>query len=174
MEIRTSGDPRHLVQPVRRVLEEASGLRSAAVRPLWEAVRSNVGQDRLLAGLSASFAILALLLASVGIYGVIAYAAGRRAQEIGIRVALGATRAQISAFLMRGAGALLLAGLLIGAAATLFAARWLRSLLYGIAPHDPAMLSAAALVLAVVALIAAYIPIRRATRLDPTQALRRE
>ena len=173
-EIRTSGDPRHLVQPVRRVLEEASGLRSAAVRPLWEAVRSNVGQDRLLAALSASFAILALLLASVGIYGVIAYAAGRRAQEIGIRVALGATRAQISAFLMRGAGALLLAGLLIGAAATLFAARWLRSLLYGIAPHDPAMLSAAALVLAVVALIAAYIPIRRATRLDPTQALRRE
>ena len=174
IEIRASVDPHLLAAPVRRILGDSYGLRGAEVRPLWDALRSGVGQDRLLAALSAAFGLLALTLASVGLYGVVAYTVERRAQEIGIRVALGATRAEIAAFFLRQAGGLILGGIAIGLAAALVAVRFLRGLLFGIVPYDPAMLASAALLLAVVAVSAALVPSCRAARLDPTQALRRE
>jgi len=174
IELRASGDPRLLVPAVRRVLDATSGLGTAMVRPLWDALRSEVAQDHLLAVLSGAFGVLALLLASVGLYGVIAYTVERRTQEIGIRMALGATGTRIAGFLMREAGVLIATGLITGGAATLFAARWLRALLFGIPPRDPVMLAAAALVLSLVAAAAAFIPARRAARLDPTETLRRD
>ena len=172
IEIRTAGDPKLLAGPVRRTLLEVGGLRTAGVRPLWDVMRANVGQDRLMAVLSGAFGVLALLLASVGLYGVIAYTVERRTQEIGIRLALGATRARISASLMREVGLLVLGGLVLGGAATLVLAKWVRAMLFGLAAHDPVMLGAAALVLTIVAVAAGYIPARRAACLDPMQSLR--
>jgi ABC-type antimicrobial peptide transport system permease subunit len=128
----------------------------------------------MMALLSACFGSLALVLTSVGVYGVIAYAVQRRAQEIGIRLALGAARRQVSAMLLRELGLLVLASVALGTAATLAATRTIRTLLYGVAAGDFATLAAAALALALVAALAAYLPARRAARLDPMDALRQE
>jgi len=128
----------------------------------------------MVAVLSSAFGILALLLATVGLYGVIAYAVQRRTQEIGVRIALGASRIQVTGLLLRDMAQLLAIGLGMGLAATLALGNWVRSLLFGITPHDPAMLAAAAAILTLVAFGAAYLPARRASRLHPMQALRQE
>jgi predicted permease len=172
IEIRTAGGARPLVGPVREIIREVVGTRNGDVRTLSDAVRSKIGQDRLLAILSVSFAVLALLLASVGLYGIVSYTIERRTRELGIRVALGATRAQISGRLMREVGLLLAAGLVVGGAVALLIGRWIGSLLFGLAPHDPIMLGSAAAILSAVALTAGYVPARRASRMDPLEALR--
>ena len=118
---------------------------------------------RLLAG----FAIVALLLAAVGIYGVMAYSVRRRTREIGTRVALGADRGAIIRLVMREGGVITGAGVLIGLVAGLMAARSLSAVLYGVPPTDPVSLATAAIVLALTGMAACYVPARRAARIDP-------
>jgi len=139
-----------------------------------ELIDQSAAQPRLNASLVGSFAVLAALLAAIGIYGVLAYLVSQRTQEIGIRMALGAGRPSVlRLFLGRGmwlAGC----GLLVGIAGALGAARWLGSMLFEVRARDPLTIAASVAAVATVAVIASYIPARRATRVNPLLALRSE
>jgi putative ABC transport system permease protein len=131
-------------------------------------------RERLMATLSGFFGFLAALLASIGLYGVMAYVVARRRSEIGIRIALGAGRANVLKLIGSECGKLLLAGLLLGIGFSLAASQAITKLLYGLSPTDPLTLALSVLLLALVALPATLIPVIRASRLDPMQALRNE
>jgi predicted permease len=137
-------------------------------------VRESLLRERMMAMLSGFFGLLAGVLATIGLYGVMSYMVERRRNEIGIRIALGADRSAVVAMVMREAGQLLLTGLVVGGAASIGAAYWARALLFGLRPQDPGTLAAGAMALAMVALIASYVPAWRASRLEPTEALREE
>ena len=137
-------------------------------------VDESLNRERLLATLSGFFGALALLLATIGLYGVMSYNVARRRNEIGIRMALGAEQQRVLGMVLREVGVLIGIGLAIGISAALATTRLLESFLYGIKSNDPATLSFAAGVLALVAAIAGYLPARRASRLDPMAALREE
>ena len=139
-----------------------------------QTIADTLTRERLLAALSGFFGALAALLATIGLYGVLAYRAVRRRNEIGIRVALGATRSQIAGLVLREAALLVALGLAIGITGSLAAARVAESLVYGIAPRDPLRLLAAALALGGAAAAGSLLPARRAARLDPMAALRDE
>jgi ABC-type antimicrobial peptide transport system permease subunit len=124
--------------------------------------------------LSASFAVLATLLAAVGLYGVLAYTVAQRTREIGVRMALGADAGRVRALVMRQVSVMLIVGSVIGIAAAVGLGRAASSLLYGLKGHDPVVFTLSVLVLILVALGAGYIPARRASRVDPIQALRYE
>jgi ABC-type antimicrobial peptide transport system permease subunit len=131
-------------------------------------------QERLMAALTGFFGVLAAVMASLGLYGVMSYAVARRNSEIGIRMALGAQPGDILAMILREASVLLAVGLLLGTGLSLLATRATRTLLFGLEPHDPVTLALAAALLAAVAVTASYLPARRAARLDPMAALRLE
>jgi predicted permease len=137
-------------------------------------IRDELMPERLMAMLSGFFGLLAAVLAMVGLYGVISFLVARRRNEIGIRLALGAERGQVVAMVMREAGRLLLIGVLTGAALSLVAGRGAGSLLFGLKPYDPLTLITAALLLALIAVAASFLPARRASKLDPMVALRDE
>jgi ABC-type antimicrobial peptide transport system permease subunit len=122
----------------------------------------------------AAFAVFGLILASVGVYGVVAYSVLKRTQEIGVRVALGARRTDVVRLVTRESAALALVGMLLGLAAASVLAQILRSTLVGTSPADPMVFSTAALLLAGVTVVASCIPVWRATRVDPAAALRRQ
>jgi ABC-type antimicrobial peptide transport system permease subunit len=122
--------------------------------------------------LSGFFGALALLLAAIGLYGVTSYAVSRRRTEIGIRMALGADARGIVGLVLRRVGLLVGAGIIVGAAISLWASRFVGSLVYGLEPRDPATFAAAAAVLAAIGAIAGWLPARRATHIDPAQVLR--
>jgi ABC-type antimicrobial peptide transport system permease subunit len=128
----------------------------------------------MFATLVSALAGLAVLLACIGLYGLLAYNVARRTSEIGIRLALGAQQGDISRPILREALLLAVAGLAIGVPAALALAQLVKSQLYGVAPADPLTLIAGALLLLVIALLAAWIPARRAARVDPLEALRAE
>jgi predicted permease len=173
--LRTADDPAVFASAARQAVREAApGLKVETVAPVRELLDGMMQQERMVAVLSSAFGLLALILASVGLYGVIAYAVERRTQEIGVRLALGATRVQVTGLLLRDIAQLLALGLIFGLAGTLALGNWVRSLLFGITPHDPAMLAAAAAVLTAVAFAAGYLPARRASHLHPMDALRQE
>jgi predicted permease len=137
-------------------------------------VSRSVGQERLLATIATFFGLTALLLMSLGLYGVMAYWVAARTPEIGVRLALGARRSQVVWHVVQRPLALLAIGLLIGVAATIGAGRYASHLLYGLAPQDPSTLAASIAFLGMVALIAGAVPARRASRIDPVVALRCE
>jgi predicted permease len=137
-------------------------------------VRDELMPERLMAMLSGFFGVLAALLAMVGLYGVISFLVARRRNEIGIRLALGAERGQVVAMVMREAARLLAIGVVTGAALSLLAGRGAGSLLFGLRPYDPLTLVTAALLLALIAAVASFLPARRASKLDPMVALRDE
>ena len=139
-----------------------------------EQIRQNVFLDRMISILSASFAFLATLLAAVGLYGVLAYTVAQRTREIGVRMALGADAGRVRTMVMRQVSGMMLVGGAIGLVGALGLGRAASSLLYGLEGHDPAVFVLAVLALLVVALGAAYLPARRASRVDPVQALRYE
>jgi predicted permease len=173
--LRTAGDPALFAAKVRQALREVSpGLRIAEIRPLDAIIGTSLGQERMMALLSGAFGLLALVLASVGLYGVIAYGVERRTHEIGIRLAMGASHSEVSGLLLRDVALVLALGLALGGAATVALGQSVRALLFGVTPHDPVMLIFAAGLLSLVALVAGYVPARRAARLDPMCALRQE
>jgi putative ABC transport system permease protein len=137
-------------------------------------VRDSLLRERLMATLSGFFGGLAAIIATIGLYGVMSYMVARRRNEIGIRMALGADRREVVGMVMREAGVLLGAGLVAGGAMAVAAAWTARSLLFGLQPGDPATLATATCLLASVAMLASYVPALRASRLEPTDALREE
>jgi putative ABC transport system permease protein len=137
-------------------------------------VKNSLIRERLMATLSGFFGGLAALIAMIGLYGVMSYTVARRRNEIGIRMALGADRRQVVRMIMREAGMLLGAGLIVGTLTALAAARAATTLLFGLQPHDPTTLITAVIALAAVAALASYVPAVRASRLEPTEALREE
>jgi macrolide transport system ATP-binding/permease protein len=135
-------------------------------------IAGNFNQDRLLARLTSMFGVLALILASVGLYGVMSYLVVRRTSEIGIRMALGAARGGVVALVLRGVLGQIIIGLVIGVPAALFAGHLMTSLLYGVRGYDPLSFAAATAILSLCAALAGYIPARRAASIDPMRALR--
>jgi len=144
------------------------------LKSMPQQVRENIFLDRMISILSASFAVLATLLAAVGLYGVLAYTVTQRTREIGVRMALGADARKVRAMVLRQVSGLMLVGGVIGLAGALGLGRAASSLLYGLKGHDPAVFALAVLALAVVALGAGYLPARRASLVDPVKALRYE
>jgi len=135
---------------------------------------AGLGQERMIAGLLSGLGAIALALAAIGIYGVLSFLVGQRRREIGIRIALGARRSEVLHMVMRQGMALMMTGLVFGLAAATATGRFITSLLYGVRPADPWTIVAIILVLTATALTACYIPARRATRVDPMEALRNE
>ena len=145
-----------------------------AIHPLRQQVAGRFGQQRLIARLTSFFGILSLVLASIGLYGVTAFNAGRRAGEIGLRMALGANRLQVVTLVLRGAIVLIALGLLVGLPLTMFSGQVLGAELYGMNPYNAAVTAISVLALALSAFIAALIPALRASRISPLEALRAE
>jgi putative ABC transport system permease protein len=144
------------------------------VRPMDGVVADTVARQRFLAQLLGGFALSALVLALVGIYGVVANTVAQRSGEFGIRIALGATRANVLGAVLGAALVRTALGLAIGLVGALAAGRALVAQLYDVRPDDPSVLGAIALVLVAVALVASWLPARRATRVDPMRVLRSE
>ncbi|HZU25414.1 MAG TPA: FtsX-like permease family protein, partial [Bryobacteraceae bacterium] len=175
IELRVAGHPENLESEVRRALADVDpNLTVLDFLSLPEQVARNFNQDRLIARLTELFGVLALILAGVGLYGVTAYSVARRTSEIGIRVALGATGLNVVRLVLRGVALQLAVGLSIGIPAALAGTRMIASQLYGVKSYDPAILAIAIAVLAACALLAGFIPARRAAAIDPLDALRVE
>jgi putative ABC transport system permease protein len=173
--MRTDVRPIDVVPVVRDVLRELDPrIPLAEALPLRDVWAESMKGDRFILTLLGAFGAAALLLATVGVYGVTAQAARRRTQEIGIRMALGARRRDVLGIMFRQGLVVVGAGLVVGLGATLLATRALASLLYGIEPTDPATLASVVALLTVVALTACYLPARRATAVDPVDSLRAE
>jgi len=144
------------------------------LRTMEQGLAVDRASEVMLAGLFVSFAVIALVLAATGLYGVIAYLVSQRTREIGIRIALGAVPRVVGRMILGEAAALFGLGMVLGLGVALLLARAMRSLLYGIGPVDPPTYIAAAGVLAGVMFLAAYVPARRAMRVSPLSALRSE
>jgi putative ABC transport system permease protein len=173
--VRSGANPENLAAALREIVtsldkdEALSGLRTL------DSIRdASVAQPRFSTQLLGTFAALALVLAAVGLYGLMSYSVIQRTNEIGIRVALGASRPDILSLILRRGALLALCGIAIGLVASLSLSRLLSSFLFGVLPTDPLTFSAVATLLAAVALTASYVPAHRATRVDPNVSLRHE
>jgi ABC-type antimicrobial peptide transport system permease subunit len=171
--IRTRGRPEAMIQPVKRAMADlnANVPTFGEVTPV-ELREQQMQQERLLTTLLLAFGAVALLLSSIGIYGMLAYLVTRRTAEIGIRMALGARSGNVVAMVLRESVMPVITGLAVGAAITLVATRWVNSLLFGVSAHDPQTMAVSVLVFLMIAGAAAFVPARRASRIDPLRALR--
>jgi len=175
LELRAAGDPMQLVAPVRRQIRALD--EELVVGDVWtlKSFRdAGLGQERSSAALLSGFGVLAVALAAIGLYGVLAFAVARRTHEIGVRMALGARRSHVLGLVVGQGMAPTLVGLAVGLACAFGLTRLVASALYGIQPTDPITFCGVAAFVAVVALVASYIPARRATKVDPMVALRYE
>lgn len=145
-----------------------------STQPLTEIVSQSIAQRRVALVLLAFFAASALLLASIGVYGIVSYTVTQRTSEIGIRMALGAQASQVAVLIGREGMTLVIAGLLIGLAGSLPLNRWIGPLLFRVNPRDPATIAIASATLLAVSLAACFLPARRASQVDPVVALRAE
>jgi predicted permease len=174
-QVRTTGQPLQLVEAIRREVQGIDEkLPIFRVRTLQAQIDESLGQERLVAALSSLFGLLALLLACAGLYGVLSYCVSRRTQEIGIRLALGAKPGDVLKLVMRQGITLTLGGLAIGLIGAWTVTRLLVNLLYGISATDSLTFISVSLLLTLFALLACYLPARRATKVDPLAALRHE
>jgi predicted permease len=174
-EVRTFADPESVSREIRRAVAEASpALPAVKIFSLTALVAGSVTTDIFIAQLSGVLAVLALVLAGIGLYGLMAYTVSRRTREIGIRMALGAQRKMVLWMVLRETLLLVLFGVAIGVPASIAGARLLRTLLFGVGAGDPIAIGGAMLVLAAIAALAGYLPARRASRVDPMIALRYE
>jgi predicted permease len=173
VQLRVAGGAKDLEQSLRRIVGEIDpNLTILKIRSFSDQLSGNFNRERLLARLTALFGVLALIVASVGLYGITAYSVVRRTSEIGVRIALGATRGDVAGMVVRSALLQTAIGLAIGIPAALAGAHILANQLYGIEPNDPIMLGVATVLLAFCALIAGLVPGLRAASIDPLRALR--
>jgi putative ABC transport system permease protein len=173
--LKTAGDPRALVEPMRRAIKEVdAGIAVATIATMDELVAQSMGSSHFYALLVGIFAGLALVLAAVGIYGVMSYAVAQRTQEIGVRLALGAARRQIFGLVVGETLRLAAAGLVLGLAGAVAVGRALGDMLFGVPRVDFVTFAGTAVLLVAVAFLATWLPARRATRIDPMVALRIE
>ncbi|HLY18397.1 MAG TPA: ABC transporter permease [Bryobacteraceae bacterium] len=172
--VRTPGDPARLMHALRERIESLGREYPLRFETVDEELDHALLPERVLTLLTGFFGALGLLLAAVGLYGLLSYTVARRTGEIGVRVALGASRGDIAKLVMRNVAALLAIGLAVGMAIEWAGARAITAFLYGLSSHDPAVLGAAAGVLALVAVLASVLPSVRAVRVDPMVALRHE
>jgi macrolide transport system ATP-binding/permease protein len=173
--IRTNVPPLSIAVAVRKAVAEIDPtIPIAELRTMDDQLAENIGRERLMAGLVSGFGILAAMLAAIGVFGVMAYMVARRRREIGIRLALGATARGVRWMVLRESVVIVVAGLAIGVPAALALSRLAASLLYGVKPHDVWSFLAAALLMAAAGAAAAWIPARRASKVDPMVALRCE
>ncbi|HEX7023756.1 MAG TPA: ABC transporter permease [Gemmatimonadales bacterium] len=173
--VRGTGDPRGLIPALHRTVRDLDpALPLFGVEPLAETLSNSLGQRRFTMAVLGLFAAVSLLLASVGVHGVLSYTVAQRTREIGIRMALGADQGKVRALVVGQGAALTMSGLALGLAGAFAVTRLLSSLLYGVGPTDPVAFGGVVLVLSGVALLASYFPARRATRINPVEALRDE
>jgi putative ABC transport system permease protein len=172
--IRTNLPQAEITAAVKRILVEANPAVNINFQGFKTIIEESLLRDRLMATLSGFFGVLALLLASIGLYGILSYGVASRTKEIGIRMALGAQSSVVRSLILREALLLVLVGLAVGLPAVFAVTRFASTLLFGLSPTDPVSLSLAGLALLVVALVAGYLPARRATKVDPLVALRYE
>jgi putative ABC transport system permease protein len=171
--VRTAGAPANLAAPLRALVRDLDReLPVYSLQTMDERVSSSVGRQRFYASLIAIFAAVALVLSAVGLYGVIAYAVSQRTHELGVRVALGATGNRISRMVIGEGLVLTGVGIAIGTLTSLFAARLVSSLLFGVTPLDPITIGSVIFALVAVAILASWLPARRAARVDPLIAMR--
>jgi ABC-type antimicrobial peptide transport system permease subunit len=175
VQLATVGDPATVAGEVRAAMAEIDpNLPILEVRTIAEQVEGSMGQEQLISQLSGFFSLLALSLACIGLYGVMTYSVLRRTNEIGIRLALGAQMSRVLWMVLRESLVLLGIGVALGIPLTLAATRLVQAQLFGLHASDPATLMAAVLVIAGVTMLAAYLPARRAAKVDPMVALRYE
>jgi putative ABC transport system permease protein len=172
--IHSSMPPASVVPAIKEAIMQSAPEAIIDFGMLQTQIRDSLLRERLMATLSGFFGVLAVVLATIGLYGVISYTVARRTNEIGLRVALGAQRSDVVGMIMREAGTMLLIGLAVGTVLTLAVARAAESMLYGLKPHDPLTLTLAVVALTLVAAVASFLPAHRAARLDPMAALREE
>jgi putative ABC transport system permease protein len=173
--VRTLGEPTRVTGTVLAALEETDPYVPAyRVLSMDETIQRSYWQQALYSKMFTAFAAIALALAAVGVYGVIAYSVSQRTREIGVRVALGAQRGNVLALILGHGAVLAAAGIGIGLAGALGVTRFLRAMLFGVSPFDPVSFVAVTLVLSAIAFLASYLPARRAARVDPVEALRQE
>jgi ABC-type antimicrobial peptide transport system permease subunit len=173
--LRTIGDPLLYVSAVREIVRQADArIPVTNIRTQAAQIDQTINQEIILARLCSAFALLALIIACVGLYGTMAYSVARRTAEIGIRIALGAQRRTVTWMVLRQSCALALAGLAIGIPAALATSKYLETFLFDVKPNSPAALAGAAAILLGAVLLAGYLPARRASRIDPITAVRCE
>jgi ABC-type antimicrobial peptide transport system permease subunit len=167
-----SGAPSLLARSITAAIVEVNPTLTVTFEPLDSRVSATLTRERLLAILSAAFGGLALLMACIGLYGVTAYSVSLRRAEIGIRMALGATRGRVYRLILGRLGILVIGGILAGVAAAAWLSGFVATLLHDLAPRDPLALLGSAVTLALVAAVAGWLPAHRAAHLDPTRVLR--
>jgi ABC-type antimicrobial peptide transport system permease subunit len=173
--VRASGDAANLIERIRQEARDLDpNVPLYNMKTMTEQIEQSLSQENLIATLAGFFGLLALLLACVGLYGVMAYTVVRRTTEIGVRMALGAQQGDVVWMVMRETLALVSLGVVIGLPAALLATRLITSMLFGLTPTDPATILSATLLLTVVCAFAGYLPAKRASRVDPIVALRYE
>jgi predicted permease len=174
-EVRTAGPPAALTASMRDIVRELDAkLPMYGVMTQTDQIKMSLRQERLFAGLATLLGTIALLLSAIGLYGLLAYAVARRTPEIGLRMALGAARGRVQWMVLRESLVLAAIGLVVGVPLALAGTRVLASMLFGLDPRDPVTLAAAAAMMLVLAVLAGYLPARRASRVDPLVALRAE
>jgi predicted permease len=172
--LRCSMDPQRIIPAVKRALHEVNPTISVQFAVLDKMIEESLLSERLMASLSGLFGVLAALLATLGLYGTISYMVSRRTIEIGIRMSLGANRVNVLVLVLGEAGALLAVGLAIGLVLAILGGRTAQAMLYRLSAYDPWVIGSAVLLLMFVAMLATYFPARRASGLNPIEALREE
>jgi ABC-type antimicrobial peptide transport system permease subunit len=173
--VRTAGDPRSILRAIPEVVAAVEpNLPVEELKTMPQQIRENILLDRVISTLSAAFSLLATILASVGLYGVLAYTVSQRTREFGVRMAIGANAAHVRRLVLRQVLLMLLIGGIVGIAGAIGIGRAASSLLFGLGGNDPLVFGAAAMLLALFAFCAGFVPAWRASRVDPMHALRYE